>query len=317
MQVSVYSDKNSEEWDEIVAQAPMATFIHTRRFLAYHRDRFQDLSVILRDDKHEVGVFPAAVDLLDKQCVVSHPGITFGGVLHCGSLAGDNMIEAIESLKSHYSAQGMKTMRYKAIPYIYQRQPASDDLYALFRLHAVRCRCDLSCAIDLANRREPSSRRKRSLKKALKAGVEVIDGAPFIGELWSLIEDNLERKLGEKPVHTAQEIKYLHELFPDNIKFLVGRLEGHIVAGVTLFSSGLVTRTQYIASGSIGNAVSALDAVLEHAIQQSCLGGGRYFDFGTSNRDNGQHLSESLYQFKMEFGGGGVAHEFYDIDLTA
>ena len=318
MHVTRYSDQDAGRWDEIVARAPMATFLHTRRFLAYHRDRFEDCSVLIRDDRDVVlGVFPAAVDPADGRRVISHPGITFGGVLHAGDLAGDSMIEAFACLKRHYRGYGMTAMRYKAIPSIYQRRPAGDDLYALFRLQAVRARCDLSCAIDLGDRGERSSRRKRSLAKALKAGVEVRDGAPYVDELWDVIADNLARKLGEKPVHTVEEIKHLHALFPDNITFVVARLNGRTVAGVALFSTAMVARTQYIASDATGHDVSALDAVIEHAIAQAREGGRRYFDFGTSNRSDGQHLSASVYQFKLEFGGGGVVHEFYDLELSA
>ncbi len=184
-------------------------------------------------------------------------------------------------------------------------------------MQAVRTRCDLSCTIDLANRGERSSRRKRSFAKAVKAGVEVMDGAPYVDELWGVIAGNLERKLGERPVHTAEEIKHLHALFPDDITFVVGRLDGRTVAGVVLFSSAMVARTQYIASDATGYDVSALDAVLEHTIVLAREGGRRYFDFGTSNRSDGQHLSASLYQFKLDFGGGGVVHEYYDLELSA
>lgn len=318
MRVSRYSDADAGRWDDVVARAPMATFLHTRRFLAYHGNRFDDCSALVGDDRGGVlGVFPAAVDPADGTRVISHPGITFGGVLHDGDLAGDKMLEALESLRAFYRERGMDALRYKAIPSIYQRRPAGDDLYALFRLQAVRSRCDLSCAIDLANRGERSSRRKRSLAKALKAGVEVTDGAPYVRELWDVIAGNLERKLGEKPVHTLGEIEHLHALFPDDISFLVGRLDGRTVAGVVLFATGTVVRAQYIASDAAGYDACALDAVVEHAIQQAREGGRRYFDFGTSNRDGGWHLSASVYQFKLEFGGGGVVHESYDLALNA
>lgn len=318
MHVTPYSDRDAVRWDELVARAPMATFLHTRRFLAYHGDRFADCSLLIRNDRDDVlGLFPAALDPSDAQRVISHPGITFGGVLHAGDLAGDTMLETIACVQQHYRGRGMNALRYKAIPYTYQRRPANDDLYALFRLHAVRTRCDLSCAIDLADRGQRTSRRKRSFAKALKAGVEVVDGAPYVDELWSVIAGNLERKLGEKPVHTVDEIKHLHALFPDNVTFVVARLHGRTVAGVVLFSTAMVSRTQYIASDETGYDVSALDAVMEHAILQAREGGRRYFDFGTSNRSDGQHLSASLYQFKLDFGGGGVVHEFYDLELSA
>jgi hypothetical protein len=318
MQILPYSKQDAAEWDRVIAHCPMATFLHTRRFLSYHGDRFRDASVILRDEEGRIaGLLPAAVDPRDDRRVVSHPGITFGGLLHAGNLFGERMIEAFEALMSYYRGQGITSLHYKAVPYIYHQSPSGDDLYTLFRIGARRFRCDLSCAIDLANRREPSSRRKRGLKKAISRGVKVVAGAQYVDDLWAVLEETLERKLGEKPVHSLDEIKNLQRLFPENIRFTVGLLDGEIVAGITLFSSRSVTRAQYIASNERGNDVSALDAVLEHAIEQARAEGRRYFDFGTSNRNDGQHLSASVYQFKTEFGAGGVAHEFYDIDLSS
>ena len=76
----------------------MATFLHTRCFLAYHHDRFRDVSLLLANDREIVGLFPAAVDPGDVRRVVSHPGITYGGLLHSGTLYGERMIDAIATL---------------------------------------------------------------------------------------------------------------------------------------------------------------------------------------------------------------------------
>src|SRR5688572_29235456 len=230
MQVSLYSPQDSAQWDDFVERAPMATFLHTRRFLAYHCERFHDVSLLLKDAKQRiVGVFPAAIDPADKRRVISHPGITFGGLLHTGDLYGEQMIRALEIVRDHYSGQGFTSLYYKAVPYIYHQTPAGDDQYALFRLGAVLARCDLACAIALTNRREPSSRRQRCLKKGMRLGVEVVEDERFVDELWDVIVENLERKLGAKPVHTLAEIKQLQSLFPENIRFLVARWEGQTV----------------------------------------------------------------------------------------
>jgi hypothetical protein len=317
MQASPYSERNAIEWDEIIVRCPMATFLHTRRFLAYHHDRFRDVSLLLKNEKRTVGLFPAAVDPADARRVVSHPGITYGGVLHRGELYGEGMIDALVVLSSYYADQGFETLRYKTVPHIYHQAPSEDDVYALFRVGAQRLRCDLSCAIDLLNPREPGSRRKRGLKKALRQGVRIAEGAQFVDELWKVVTENYQQKLGAKPVHTKDEIRHLYELFPQNIKFVVALLNQEIIAGVVFFSTPSVTHTQYIASSERGYDVCALDAILDYAIEQASAKGLRFFDFGTSNKDEGRHLSTNVYNFKIQFGAGGVAHEFYDIDLKA
>lgn len=316
MQVFPYTEQMGERWDEAVARCPMATFLHTRRYLSYHGDRFADVSMLLMDQNQRiVGLFPAAVDPTEARRVVSHPGITFGGLLHGGELSGERAVEALEFLRGYYADLGFESLRYKVVPYVYHQTPSSDDLYALFRLGAVRYRCDLSCAVDLENRPPLSARRRRSLKRAKKEGVEVREGVEFIEPLWRVLEENLNRKHGVKPVHTAEEIRHLQFLFPDNIRFVAALIDEEVVAGVTLFATGRVMHAQYIASSPAGNEVSALDAVFEDCIERAKALGVRYFDFGISNEEEGRYLNAGLYQFKSEFGAGGVVHEFYDLQL--
>ena len=70
---------------------------------------------------------------------------------------------------------------------------------------------------------------------------------------------------------------------------------------------------QYIASSELGNANSALDAVFQKIISSAKDNEVRYFDFGTSNENEGKILNNGLYKFKTEFGGGGAVHEYYEI----
>lgn len=310
-----FDPSDAEEWDAFCEAAHQATFLHTWRFLSYHGDRFQDRSLILEEDGRWVGLFPAALHPSDDLCVVSHPGITYGGLLHTGGLRGERMILALSAISRHYAALGYAKLIYKAVPSFYYQAPAQDDLYALFRLSALRSRCDLSNAIDLQRRLPVSERRRRSLKKALKAGIEIRDGHEYLPHLWQVVTDNLARKHGSSPVHTLAEMSLLIERFPDNIRCVCGMLNDAVVAGSLLFSTPIVDHAQYIASSEIGYETSALDAVFEHCIATATKEGKRWFDFGISTENSGLYLNEGLYRFKSEFGGGGLVHEFYELDL--
>jgi hypothetical protein len=318
MRIIPYADAEAARWDEFVSGATSATFLHTRRFLSYHGARFRDLSLMFEDERGAlVGVLPAAEDKGDARRVVSHPGITYGGLLHRGELLGEAALEALEAARAHYRALGYAALRYKAVPHVYHRRPAADDLYALFRLGAARYRCDLSCAIDLTDRPAPSQRRRRGAKKAAQRGVRVEEGPHLIPAIWEVIEDNLGRKYDLRPVHSAGEITLLHERFPEEIEFVGGVLEGQTVAGVVLFNTPLVTHAQYTAASRAGYDTAALDSVFEHCISKAAARGARFFDFGNSNEQEGRYLNPGLYRFKTEFGAGGVVHEFYEIPLES
>jgi Acetyltransferase (GNAT) domain len=316
--VTAYSEAESVAWDELAGRAETATFLHTRRYLSYHGERFKDCSLLIMDERQRLaGLFPAAVDPQDETRVVSHPGITYGGVLHDGRLRGERMLDALEAVRSFYVEQGFCALRYKAVPYIYHLSPSSDDLYALFRLGARLYRSDLSCAIDLQNRPRASERRRRGLRRALKDGVGVEEGAAFAQAFWKILEETLAAKYHTRPVHRVDEILLLHSLFPRNIEFVAALHEGEVIAGVVLFVSPYVVHLQYMASGSRGQEMCALDAVLDHCIGRAEARGARYFDFGISTERDGQYLNAGLYQFKSEFGGGGVVHEFYELNLRS
>jgi hypothetical protein len=318
MKATPFTPDGAERWDELAGLAPMATFLHTRRFLSYHGDGLEDASVVLTDERGGWrAVLPAARDRADPLCVVSHPGATFGGLVHDGGVNGERSAEALRAVCDHYSERGFTSLRYKPVPHIYHRSPSADDVWALSELGATRAVCDLSCAIDLAARRRPSDRRARSLAKATRAGVEVSEDAERLGEFWPVLESNLEGRHGAQPVHGLAEIELLQARFPDAIRLVVALLDGEVVAGVVLFATAMVVHTQYIAAGERGMEVSALDPVIEHAIESARAAGARYFDFGISPGPGRRGLLPGLYRFKAEFGGGGVVYEEYRLALPA
>jgi Acetyltransferase (GNAT) domain len=314
--VRSYEPGLAEIWDDLIARSCNGTMMHTRRFISYHGDRFRDRSLVLEDRRGRVvGVFPAAEDPSDPELVVSHPGLTYGGLVHDGSIRGASMIGALEEIASHYRSLGCRRLRYKAVPSMYHAAPAEDDLYALFRLGAHRYRCDLSAAIDLSHREQVSQRRLRSRRRAEAEGVSVDDDWGEIAGFWQILEDHLGSRHGVAPVHSLEEIRLLHSRFPDEIILIPAKIGGVLVGGTVLFLAGPVLHMQYTATTEEGRVKSVTDPVMERAIDLAHKRGCRFFDFGTSTEDEGWSLNQGLYQFKVSFGAGGVTYDHYELDL--
>src|SRR5437016_6175838 len=88
-----YGPGDARGWESLVERACNGTFLHTRRFISYHGDRFLDRSLVLENcRKGIVGVFPAAEVPAEPQMIISHPGLSYGGVVHDGSVRGASMI---------------------------------------------------------------------------------------------------------------------------------------------------------------------------------------------------------------------------------
>ena len=313
MEIVAFNDEHAPAWDDLVEQAPMGTFLHTRRFLSYHGDRLRDASLVLTDGARLRAVLPAALDPGDPSRVVSHPGATYGGLVHDGRLNGERALGALRDVCAHYAERGLTALRYKPVPHIYQRSPSGDDVWALYELGAARVSCLLGCAIDLTARREPSSRRARSLATAGRSGLELSEDATHLAAYWSLLEERLVERFGAAPVHRLDEIEELRGRFPRAIRPVVALLDGEVVAGTVLFATATVVKTQYLAASEAGARVSALDAVIERCIESARDGGARWFDFGTSAGEGGRGLSDGLYRYKAEFGGGGFPNEAYEL----
>lgn len=316
IEVSAFAESDAPTWDEFCSASINGTFLHSRRFLSYHGERFADCSLLVRDSGRLAGILPAAQSPTQADTIISHPGITYGGVVHGGRLVGMKMLETLQAVADHYGRSGYRRLLYKCVPCIHARAPAQDDAYALFRLGARRVRCDLSCAIDLAGRLARSERRRRGLKRAA-AAVTTSEDPALLAPLWDVLADNLARKHDARPVHSRAELSLLRQRFPREIRLLCALIDGRVEAGVVLFNSATAWHAQYIASSERGYAVSALDMVFECAIESAAAAGARYFDFGTSNEQEGTVLNDGLYRFKSEFGASGVAHEYYELDLAA
>ena len=316
LQAHTYASDDEAGWQQLCHASHCASFLHLRSFLSYHGDRFVDRSLVLREGDRWLGVLPAAEHPTLAGTVESHPGITYGGWIHDGTLRGERAIEAMRAAVAHYAKLGYRRLRYKPLPHIYQRAPAQDDLYALFRLGAQRVRCDLSACIDLAHPLPASERRRRGAAKARKAGLDYASGAHHAPALWAVLADNLQRRHASRPVHDLAQIQLLAARFPEQIVFNVALQGNAVIAGTVSFLIGATVHLQYIAASEAGHAASALDGLMETLIAQARDAGARYFDFGTSNEDQGRVLNDGLYRFKCEFGAGGVAYETYEFDLT-
>jgi len=78
MQVKIYSNFEKKIWDEFVNNAKNSHFFFHRDFMEYHKDRFEDFSLMIYKNKKLVSILPANKkdDLL-----YSHQGLTYGGFL--------------------------------------------------------------------------------------------------------------------------------------------------------------------------------------------------------------------------------------------
>ena len=304
-------------WDDFVARAWNANFLHSRKFLSYHGEKFRDCSAWIESGDGKIaGVFPAAV-VADENAVCSHPGATYGGVVHCGGLQGEAMQAALAALADYYRAAGFEKIIYKATPHIYHARPTEDDLYALFRADAVLTRRDLAAVVAPGDAPKRSQRRRRGLKKAQEASAQIIEGAvdaPFAEELWNVVRQNLAERHNVSPAHSWPEMRTLGERFASEIVFVGARIGAQIEGGVVRWGYPTAHHAQYIAATARGREACVLDLVFDHLLRRANQDG-RWLSFGVSTENGGRNLNAGLHEFKSGFGGGAITHDFYELPL--
>lgn len=311
MKCVAYTPDMKESWNEWVGSARASLFMFKRDFMEYHQDRFQDASQMIYEDGKLVAVLPAS---RHDDALISHGGLTFGGLLFDAKVRADTVLEVFKALKEHARLIGCNKIIYKAIPYIFSNQGTQEDLYALTRMGAELVRRDLSSVIHLDNRLKLSKGRKWLIARAKKLGL-----LSCVSQEWDEFHQLLSYALAHHkaaPVHTAQELELLYTRFPKNIELKVIRHEGRLLAGALLFHFGQVTHTQYLATNEEGKEVGALDALIEACIQESEARGCKYFSFGISTERGGQVLNSGLVNQKESFGARGLVLDFYEMKIN-
>ena len=298
-------------WNSFLDKCKNKHFIFYRDYMEYHADRFHDFSLMVFDEKEKlIALLPANIA---ADTVYSHQGLTFGGFLIDERMRTETMVEIFSALCDFLKKAGVAKLIYKCIPYIYHSLPAEEDRYALFLVDARLFRRDVSSAIFLEQGTKYTKGRKWSINKAKKEGV-VVESLVATDEYWNLLECVLRSQHKAAPVHSREEINFLREKFPENIKIYIARLAGEVVAGSVIYENETIAHTQYLANSDAGREIGALDLVIDYLIT-SVYASKRFIDFGISNENAGRYLNAGLIAQKEGFGARAVVHDFYELNI--
>ena len=319
MRIIRLGEKDVLRWDQFVPKTAQGVFLQSRRFLAYHGNRFKDISLLIENDKGQIrALFPAAESADNKTHVVSHPGITYGGLLHDPGCRADEIMEMVAGIRAWYREHGYRSLIYKAVPHHVQRQVVQADLYALWREGGMLVRRDLWNVLDLGQPRRVSKGHNWGYKRAIKSGlsVNVLDDKRYVSFHEMLVEGLMERH-DTQPVHALEEFLDLQQRFPEEIQLWGCQTsDGELIAGLWLFKlHPKCWHTQYIIANAKGRELFATDLLLEELINRAQLAKVSYFSFGCSTEDGGLSLNAGLFSFKAGFGAGAVVQDFYEVDL--
>lgn len=307
--IKKYEKTDKEIWNEFIKKSKNGTFMLNRDFMDYHSDRFVDFSLMFYEENKLIALLPLS---LHEKEVVSHGGLTYGGIISDFSMKQSKMIECFSVMKDYLKSNGIQKLIYKKIPYIYFDSCCDEDLYALFLNEAKLIKKEASCAINLANPIKMSKGRKAQISRAKREGVEIVKSLDF-DTFINLENKVLNERHNTSAVHSALELELLKSRFNEEIELYCAMYKDEMIAGCVLFVYENIVHTQYLAANEVSRKIGALDLLIKFLMDK--YDSKKYFDFGISTENCGKYLNEGLMSQKESFGARTFCYETYEICL--
>lgn len=312
-----YNADCKEEWDAFVEKSRNATFLFRRDYMDYHSNRFADFSLLAYRHGKLAAILPANVtgDILH-----SHQGLTYGGWALLPGIDTSDIYLLWREWLAYCRANGITSVIYKPLPYIYAEMPSEEDRYLLFLCNALPVATDISTSIDLRNNPGFNTLQRRHLKSASNdfyGHLITAETPEFVARFHAMLSECLRDRHDSQPVHSAEELQLLMERFPDRIRIWSAysdAAEG-MLAGICVYETRLCVHCQYIATSAKGREMNMLAPLVAEMIDRYTTKGFRYFDFGISNEGGGLFLNPGLNRQKTAYGGSGVAYTRYAINI--
>ena len=307
-----YKEEDLDVWNAFVSVAKNATFLFNRDFMEYHKDRFNDFSLLVFDEEKLVAILPAN---RVEDAVFSHFGLTYGGLVLGNKAKLSTTISIFRSILFFLNENKIEKLTIKMLPSFYCESFSDELAYCLFLANAKLIRVDSLSTIDLSKPYFISKTRKESIRRGEKNGLVIKEELNFELFWKDILIPNLDKKHEVKPVHSKEEIAKLQQKFPENIRHFNVYNNDKIVAGTTVFISKNVVHPQYVSGNEHKNELGSLDYLYHYLITQ-VFKNYNYFDFGISNEEQGRKINEGLLFWKESFGAKTVIQNFQEVQTA-
>ena len=310
--VKQYQEKDYASWNAFIGQAKNATFLFHRDFMEYHKDRFDDYSLMIFDNEKLVAVLPAN---RVGDVVYSHQGLTYGGLVYSYKVNGEKVAEILDCVLFFLKESLIKLFYYKPIPVFYSSKGNCEMDFFLFKRGAFLERKEMNLAINLSVPLNISKSKLKHFRKNQKNELQIVEEDQFNSFWEQVLEPRLLEKYHAKPVHNQREITQLKQFFPENIKQFSVYYENVIIAGITIFETENVVKSQYGATTKKGEELRALDFLFINLIKKYKQEGKLFFDMGIVNDENEKGYHAGLLKQKEELGCSVYSQDFYKMNL--
>ena len=296
IEIKRYQIKNKKEWDELIPRTFNGTFLHKRDYMDYHRDRFEDFSLLIYYKNKLAGLLPAHKKETE---LISHNGLTYGDLLLESSLKSEAIIGILHHLLQFIADNGFINFRIKTVPVFFHSLPNEILNYYYYKFGAVPEKIHAYFLLDKYSFRL-NQNRKRSIKKMPIDELSISIEIEYLPDFWEILSVNLENKYRTSPVHTLEEMSHLAKLFPENIRLYTLWKNEEILSGVLVYLVNHTLHFQYISAGRDKKNRNGIDYLTKKIIEDN-VDKYDYISLGSAeNPDGSPH--QSLIYWKESFG---------------
>jgi len=239
--INKFNSEDMKVWDNFVINDSLnGTIYHTMLFLSYHKDKFEDSSIMLYDKNKLIAVFPCCK--INEE-YYSHRGSTCGGIVILENYYElIKLTEIMDMIYDYYNGN----LHIKLSETVYFKNNIKNDLLNFVLSQKCKSYQDISLFFDV-NRNDniidsfPKNDNKRLLLKYIKntdkemsfvVSNEVEDYINY----YFLLEKILKERNDVKPLHSLDEFILLKELLRDKqFLFLSKDSNGNILSGSLVF----------------------------------------------------------------------------------
>lgn len=310
--VKKYDQNDYKIWNDFIAQAKNATFLFHRDFMEYHKDRFEDFSLLVYQDEKLISILPA-----NKvgNSLYSHQGLTYGGLVSTAKVKGEKVEAVLDAVLYFLKENSFETFYYKPIANFYFPDGNNEIDFFLFKRGAVLDRKEMNLAVNLELPLQISKSKLKHFRRIEDLDLDIMEEEDFNPFWEKILEPRLLEKFNVKPVHTKEEILFLKQNFHENIRQYSVYQNDEIIAGITIFETENVVKSQYGATSKKGEEFRALDFLFINLIEKYKRKGKRFFDMGIVNEENESGYHSGLLKQKEELGCTIYNQDFYKISL--
>lgn len=304
--IKKYQPKYFTQWNSFIENSKNGTFLFHRDFMEYHNDRFEDFSLMVYKGVQLIAVMPANKS---ENTFYSHQGLTYGGLILQSSIGVVKVESVFLTIIDYLKKLKFTTLKIKNSPLIYHKLPSFELEPLLHRLSATLYNREQNLAIDYRYGLKIHKTKRKHFERNHDLGFVIKKNDDF-SKFWNeVLIPRLQVKHNVMPVHTIEEITTLNKKFKENIIQYEIYLKDELLAGITLFLTDTVVKSQYGAVTGKGEKYRALDYLFLYLINKFKEKGYHYFDMGTVVGNT------SLLKQKEELGCSQYLQDFYELKL--